>query len=77
MTLLRRHPVVVSQDDRSAAIEEVAAGTVRPPTELNPKFSKSLEKILLKSLALDPEDRYATAQEFADDLRAFVAKREK
>ena len=36
MTLLRKHPVVVSTDDRSAAIEEAAHGTVQPPTELNP-----------------------------------------
>ncbi len=77
MTLLRRHPVVVSPDDRSAAIEEVAAGTVRPPTELNPKFSQKLEQILLKSLARNPDQRYATAQEFADDLRAFIANRKK
>lgn len=77
MTLLRRHPVVSTADDRSAAIEEVAIGSVQPPTELNPKFSKSLERILLKSLALRPSDRYATAKELGDDLRSFIAKRKK
>lgn len=77
MILLRRHPVVVSPDDRSAAIEEVAAGTVQPPTELNPKFSKTLEKILLKALARRPDDRYANAKDFGDELRAFIARREK
>ena len=75
MTLIRRHPVVVSPDDRTAAIEEVAAGSVQPPTELNPKFSKSLEKILLKSLARDPDDRYQTASEMGDALRGFIADR--
>lgn len=77
MALLRRHPVVESPDDRSATISEVAAGSVQPPTELNPKFSKSLEKILLKTLAPLPEDRYATAKDLGDDLREFVAKRTK
>ena len=77
MTLLRRHPVVVSPDDRTAAIEEVAAGSVQPPTELNPRFSKSLEAILLKALARDPDDRYASAQEFGDAIRAFIANRKK
>ena len=51
MTLLRRHPVVVTKDDRSAAIAEAARGTVQAPSELNPNFSKTLEKILLRSLA--------------------------
>lgn len=76
MTLLRRHPVVVSTGDRSAAIKEAAMGTVELPTTLNPNFSKLLEKILLKSLASDPNERYETAQEFAADLRNFVANRE-
>ncbi|MGB7347795.1 MAG: protein kinase [Pirellulaceae bacterium] len=76
MTLLRRHPVVVSTDDRSAAIKEAASGTVELPTKLNPNFSKTLEKILLKSLAHDPDKRYDTAADFAYDLRAFAAKRE-
>ncbi|QDT09708.1 protein kinase domain-containing protein [Planctomycetes bacterium K23_9] len=76
MTLLRRHPVVVSTDDRSAAIKEAASGSVERPTKLNPNFSKTLEKILLKSLAHDPDDRYASAADFADDLRAFASNRE-
>lgn len=77
MTLLRRHPVVVTAEDRAAAINEVAAGTVQPPTELNPKFSKRLEKILMKSLARERDDRYANASDFAADLRAFITKRSK
>jgi serine/threonine protein kinase len=77
MTLLRRHPVVVSTDDRSSTIAEAASGTVQRPTELHPKFSKPLEKILMKSLAKDPDDRYETAKSFGDDLRAFIAQRKK
>ena len=51
MMLLRRHPVVANTEDRTAAIDALRSGTVRPPRELNPKFSKLLERILLKSLA--------------------------
>ncbi len=76
MTLLRRHPVVITTDDRSAAIKEAASGTVELPTKLSPKFSKTLEKILLKSLAHEPCDRYTSASEFAEDLRRFAANRE-
>ncbi len=76
MTLLRRHPVVISTADRSSTIAEAASGTVQRPTELHAKFSKTLEKILMKSLAKNPDDRYMTAKEFGDDLRAFIAHRE-
>lgn len=75
MALLRRHPVVVSKHDREAAIEEAASGKVQPPRELNPKFSKTLEKILMKSLAQAPEQRYASALEFGNALRAFTSRR--
>ena len=77
MTLLRRHPVVVLTDDRSSTIAEAASGTVQRPTELHAKFSKTLEKILMKSLAKNPDDRYASAKSFGDDLRAFIAQRKK
>jgi len=77
MTLLRRHPVVVSTEDRFAALNEVVVGSVQRPSELSPNFSKTLEKILMKSLARDPDDRYANAMDLGNDLRAFIAKRTK
>ena len=77
MTLLRRHPVVETTEDRSSTIAEAAKGTVQRPTDVHPKFSKALEQILLKSLAKDPDERYSTAKRFGEDLRTFVANRAK
>src|SRR5215204_3645270 len=41
---------------------------LRPPIELNPRISKGMNALVTKLLAKDPEDRYADADELADDL---------
>ena len=38
-------------------------------------FEIDLEGVLLKAIAIDPEERYATAAEFGDDLRAIIERR--
>lgn len=43
-----------------------------PPSQLNPRLPEALDRIVLKALAKLPEERYATAQELADDLGAFL-----
>ncbi len=40
-----------------------------PPRELEPGISPQLEEIILRALERDPEHRYASAEEFARDLR--------
>ncbi|MFQ5942325.1 MAG: bifunctional serine/threonine-protein kinase/ABC transporter substrate-binding protein [Anaerolineales bacterium] len=40
-----------------------------PPRQINPQISEGLERVLLKALAKDPEDRYSTAAKFAAALR--------
>jgi eukaryotic-like serine/threonine-protein kinase len=36
----------------------------RPPSELNPKVSRALDAVVLKALAKDPANRFASADEF-------------
>jgi len=40
----------------------------RPPSEINPEISPLLDEIVLHALERDPDDRYASAYEFAHDL---------
>jgi len=45
----------------------------RPPSELNPNVSKALDAIVLRALAKDPRNRFASAAEFAQALDAAEA----
>src|SRR5215212_7269863 len=41
---------------------------LRPPREVNPRIPEGMNALVTKLLAKDPEDRYASADELADDL---------
>lgn len=41
------------------------------PRRIDHSIPVDLETIILKSISIDPDDRYSTAQEMADDLRRF------
>lgn len=44
-----------------------------PPRWVEPRVPRRLERICMKALAWDPQHRYQTAQDFADDLKAWLA----
>jgi serine/threonine-protein kinase len=45
----------------------------RPPSELNPQVSRALDAVVLKALAKDPANRFASAEEFERALDAAEA----
>ena len=49
-------------------IEKVKTCEPEPPSSINPRIDRDLQTICLKCLQKDPQRRYETAQELADDL---------
>ena len=49
-------------------LEMVRECRVAPPSTLNPRIPEKLEKVIMKSLARDPDDRYQDAAEMYRDL---------
>jgi serine/threonine protein kinase len=58
--------------DREELLRQVAFEEPRPPRWLNKRLPAELETIVLKATEKNPAERYATAQELADDLRRFL-----
>jgi len=59
--------------DRHALIHEIIDGNPRSPRQFNRAIPRDLETIVLKAMASEPQARYATAQQMADDLKRFLA----
>ncbi len=72
ITLVRRHPYDIGRECRSDAIKEVAHGVARRPSEFKPDFDPELERILMKSLAHAPDDRYQSAREMGTALKQYA-----
>src|SRR4029077_5190568 len=69
--LLTLRPAIDSQD-RGEILRKIAGEEPPPPRQVNPAVPRDLETILLKALAKEPAERYATARELADELRRFL-----
>jgi serine/threonine protein kinase len=65
------HPFPGKSD--AERLNKIISGQIQPPSEVRPDVNPGIERIILKALALSPNDRYRSAQEMAEDLRAFVA----
>jgi serine/threonine protein kinase/tetratricopeptide (TPR) repeat protein len=64
-------------DTRISQVVDVIAGTreIPAPSRLNPKLPPDLDYILRKALRTEPEERYASVDAFANDIRAFLGSR--
>ncbi|MHC4137960.1 MAG: protein kinase domain-containing protein, partial [Planctomycetota bacterium] len=60
-------------DDLHRVIQEIAFKEPKPARSLNGAVPDELETILIKATAKDPAERFATAQELADDLARYLA----
>jgi WD40 repeat protein len=58
--------------NREEVLRQLAFEEPRPPRRRNRAVPAELETIVLKAMAKNPEERYGTARELADDLRRFV-----
>jgi serine/threonine protein kinase len=61
--------------DRPALLRQILDDEPAPPRRLDPAIPLDLETIVLKSMAKEPSQRYASAREMADDLTRFVEDR--
>jgi serine/threonine protein kinase/tetratricopeptide (TPR) repeat protein len=61
--------------DRNRLIRRITEGDLAPPRRVCPNIPLDLETIVLKAVSPDPDHRYASAREVADELRRFLDQR--
>jgi serine/threonine-protein kinase len=61
--------------DHAGLIDRLLHEKPIPPRQLAPGLPRDLETVVLKCLAKDPAERYATAEALAEDLHRFLADR--
>jgi serine/threonine protein kinase/Tfp pilus assembly protein PilF len=69
--LLTLEPAFAGRD-RQELLRQIACDEPCPPRRRNRAVPPELETVLLKAMAKFPAERYASAQELADDLRRFL-----
>src|SRR5438552_4068311 len=69
--LLTGERLFVGESDFST-LEKVRNVEILPPSAYNRKVPEELERIVLKALAKDVDDRYGNAIDLHDDLQAFM-----
>ena len=58
-----------------ALVQTICTGEIVPPVRLAPGIKKDLEMVLMKALRKEPGERYATVNQFAEDLRRCLEPR--
>ena len=66
---------VFAADTPHGVINQILNTDPLPPRQHQPKLSRDFETVLLKCLSKEASQRYGTAQEMAEDLRAIVEDR--
>jgi tRNA A-37 threonylcarbamoyl transferase component Bud32/tetratricopeptide (TPR) repeat protein len=53
----------------------ISSGKITPPAKLAPELKGDIEMIVLKALRREPEERYATVEQFSEDLENYLGSR--
>ena len=61
------------EPNRAKLVESVMHVAPASPRKLDKKVPRNLETIILKAIAKEPAERYATAEQMAEDLGRFLA----
>ncbi|HLL55873.1 MAG TPA: protein kinase, partial [Myxococcaceae bacterium] len=69
--MLTGEKLFIGESDFST-LEKVRNADVPLPSKLNPDIPKGLEKVLLRALAREPEERYQWASDLQEDLMRFL-----
>ena len=70
--LLTNHPPI-EDDNLATVLHKVQSGEIPHPRGVNAAIPKPLAAICLKAMALQPDERYATALALANDLEQWLA----
>jgi WD40 repeat protein/serine/threonine protein kinase len=63
------------ESDRARLIKRLTHEEPPPPRRFDPRVPRDLETIVLKAIAKEPGQRYASAADLAEDLRRFLSDR--
>ena len=69
--LLTLQPAITGQEGQ-ALLRQIERHDPRPPRQLQPKIPLDLQTVVMKGMAKRRDDRYATANDFADDLQRML-----
>lgn len=64
---LRRFAAAKNDKER---VNKILSGRYEPPSSHRPGLSQTVDQVMMKALAFDPEDRFATTREFAEALES-------
>jgi eukaryotic-like serine/threonine-protein kinase len=63
---------VYNVNDIDDLVDKMDNYSIKSPRRLNPHIPEKLEAIMMKSLEVNPANRYATAREFCQDLEHYM-----
>lgn len=63
------------ETERSRLFQQILAGSFPRPRAINSYIPRDFETVVMKATALEPRDRYQSAEEMGDDLQALLDDR--